>query len=59
MISLTFGLLTQVSDAGPQGPLVTMCGCCREVALYLPVLELNICLLTRDGLYDRFYSMCK
>ena len=34
---LTFGLYTQVSDSGPQGPLVccSMGGCCREVALYL------------------------
>ena len=26
MISLTFGLFTQVSDSGPQGPLVTIYG---------------------------------
>ena len=37
MMSLTFGLFTQVSDSGPQGPLVSLCygqGTVRRAILY-------------------------
>ena len=44
MMSLTVGLFTQVSDSGPQGPLVSKnSNCGLHHKLIRDILTLNIC----------------
>ena len=41
MMSLTFGLFTQVSDSGPLGPLVFVLSWVEELAVYLNINSMS------------------